>query len=231
MKIRDKGCLAPITANVKTRQWRWFSVIVSGSFIVLLLIGVFCLSGCTIRRRSPMDVKYYLLDIERPGTDLPEKGDVCMRVRPCRIADSFAGRSLVYRTSSVLYEPDYYNLFLTGPDTQITDAMRIWFRRAGYGMCVSTEETGTQKYALEPRVDLLCADFTDKGSPVAAVRMHVLVTTLDKSCSCVKTVIDKTYSADTPLPVTPSAAQVVEGLTVSMSTILQQMENDLTGAM
>jgi uncharacterized lipoprotein YmbA len=231
MRKRDKAYPARVSANMQTRQRRLFSGVVSGSFIFLLLIGVLCHSGCTVRRRTPMDVKYYLLDIERPGEDLPEKGDVCMRVRPCRMADSFAGRSLVYRTSSVLYEPDYYNLFLTNPDAQITDALRSWFRRAGYGMCVSTEETSIQRYALEPRVDLLCADFTDKAKPVASVRMHVLVTTLDKSCSCVKTVIDKTYSANTLLPVNPSAAQVVQGLTVSISTILQQMENDLSDAM
>jgi len=73
----------------------------------------------------------------------------------------------------------------------------------------------SKKYTLEPRVDMLCADFSDKENPVAVVKIHVLVTTFDASCSCVKTRTRKTFSAQTPLPVKPAAAQVVEGLSVS----------------
>jgi hypothetical protein len=72
---------------------------------------------------------------------------------------------------------------------------------------------------------MLCADFIDKENPVAVVQMHVLVTTFDASCSCVKTVLEKTFSAQTPLPVKPATAQVVEGLSVSLSQILHDMEN------
>lgn len=195
--------------------------------VIGLVTAVLGLSGCAaVRKRPPSDVRYYLLNVERPQPALAERSGVCTWIRSCRMAGSFAGRSLVYRTGTVLYEPDYYNLFLTNPDAQLTDAMRSWFRQAGMTACVSTEESGIQKYTLEPRIDLFCGDFTNKEKPAAVVQMHVLITTLDKSCACIKTVIDQTYSAETLLPVNPSAAQVVEGLSLSVSKILQQVEND-----
>ena len=104
---------------------------------VLLMLAVMFAMGCGIKRRNPSNVKYFLLDVKRPQAQAAVKTDLCLRVRPCRMPASFAGRSLVYRTSDVLYEQDYYNLFLTNPDNQITDSLRGWFRRAGFPECIA----------------------------------------------------------------------------------------------
>ena len=198
----------------------------------ILLITVISVAGCGIEQRPSSDVKYFLLDVQRPGAEVSVKTAVCLHIRPCRMAAPFSSRSLVYRTGTVLYEQDYYNLFLTNPDDQVTDALRGWFRWAGFGECVSAEETGLNQYTLEPRIDMLCADFTDKENPAAIVKMHVLLTKFDKDCSCPKILLDKTFSAETPLPVKPVAGQVVEGLSKSLSRVFQELENnDLTNAM
>lgn len=227
MKMRTRTHPCPVTMCSKTRILQRMPFPAIFAFSIVLLVT----SGCEIHKRHPSDVKYFLLDVQRAKSAATVKKETCLRIRPCQMAASFAGRSLVYRTSTVLYEPDYYNLFLTNPDAQVTDAMRSWFRQAGFGECVSAETSDTVKYTLEPRVEMFCADFTPKDNPTAVVQMHVLVTTLDKSCSCIKTVLDQTYTAQTLLPVKPAAAQVVEGLSTSLSKILQQMESDLVRAM
>lgn len=201
------------------------------AFVIALTSAVSVFSGCGIEQRPSSDVRYFLLDVQRPGTEAAVKTGACLHIRPCRVAAPFSSRSLVYRTSTVLYEQDYYNLFLTHPDGQVTDALRGWFRQSSFANCVSADETAPPPYTLEPRVDVLCADFTDKENPAAVVQMHVLLTKFDKGCSCPKVVLEKTYSTETPLPVKPAAAQIVEGLSQSLSQILQQLENELAGVM
>lgn len=224
MKVKTHEYHGPVSTGSKMQLTHRIAI---PTFSLILLIA----AGCGIHERPSSEVKYFLLDVKRAESSETGKKDVCLRIRPCQMAASFAGRSLVYRTSTVLYEPDYYNLFLTNPDAQVTDAMRGWFRQAGFGECVSAETSDTVRYTLEPRVEMFCADFTHTDNPASVMQMHVLVTTLDKSCSCIKTVLDQTYSAQTLLPVNPSAAQVVEGLSTSLSKILQQVESDLVSAM
>lgn len=194
---------------------------------LLFIILTMSFAGCGIEQRSSSNVRYFLLDVQRPDTSVEAASGSCLHIRPCRVASQFAGRSLVYRTGTVLYEQDYYNLFLTNPDDQVADILRAWFRQSGLTDCVSMNEKQSKKYTLEPRIDILCADFTDKENAVAIVRMHVLVTTFDESCSCVKTILEKTYTAETPLLPKPTAAQVVEGLSQSLYQTIKQLENSL----
>ena len=192
--------------------------------ILLLIIATITIAGCNIEQRSSGDVRYFLLDVQRPDGPVEAMSGDCLHIRPCRMASQFAGRSLVYRTSTVLYEQDYYNLFLTNPDDQITDILRAWFRESGLVDCVSKDEKQPEKYTLEPRIDILCADFTDKENPAAIVQMHILLTKYDESCSCTKTVLEKTFTAKTALLQKPIAAQVVEGMSASLRQLLEELE-------
>ena len=191
----------------------------------LLIMITITIAGCGIEQRSSGDVRYFLLDVQHPSGSIEATSVNCLHIRSCRVASQFAGRSLVYRTGSVLYEQDYYNLFLTNPDDQITDILRAWFRQSGMGDCV--EDKQLERHTLEPRVDILCADFSDKEKPVAVMQMHVLLTQFDAGCSCTKTVLEKTFSAQTPLPLKPTAAQIVQGLSDSFATLLRQTEKAL----
>jgi len=193
----------------------------------LLMITIITIVGCGIERHPLDDVRYFLLDARRPEASTEAKSGSCLHIRPCRIASQFASRSLVYRTGTVMYEQDYYNLFLTNPDGQVTDILRAWFRLSGLSNCISTNDTQPKKYTIEPRIDVLCTDFTDKENPAAVVQLHVLVTTPGENGTSVETVLEKTYIAKTPLPSKPAAAQVVEGLSRSLSQTVQQLEDSL----
>lgn len=176
--------------------------------ILTLLTALLLFTGCGVHKREPLEKQTYLLDIQKPA-DTPEIGR-CITVLPCRVASPYGGRSLVYRTGAVRYEQDYYHLFMTGPNVQITEALQRWFQRA--------ESTGeTAAVTLRPEVDVLCADFQDAANPVAVVEMHVTLKYGD-------TVKKRSFKAQTPLPAKPAAAQVVEALSRSLTDILTDLE-------
>lgn len=189
--------------------------------ITALLISA---GGCGFEKRDPANVQYFLLNVQRTSSAVPVESHTCLRVHPCRLAASFDSRSLIYRTSPVHYETDYYNLFLTNPKNQITDALRGWFRNAGISDCGLTDEPGLDKFTLEPSIEILCADFSSPGKPVAVVQMHVLLTRYDSDCSCVKIILDKTFTVQTPLTERPMAAEIVEGMSQSLVQIFEDLE-------
>lgn len=197
---------------------------------VILMLTVMFAMGCGIKRRNPSNVKYFLLDVKRPQSQAAVKTDLCLRIRPCRMAASFAGRSLIYRTGDVLYEQDYYNLFLTNPENQITDILHAWFREAGFPECSVDNAAGMKSYALEIRIDTLCADFSSHETPAAIIRMYASVTGYDEGGGPSR-VLEKTYTVQTLLPQKPTAAEVVKGLSDSLMQILQELEAELDQAL
>ncbi len=179
--------------------------------------------GCGVQKRDPAEKKTFFLNVQRPVNMSDVETDACLRIGFCQVTSPYSGRSLVYRTGAVQVETDYYNHFLTSPDDHITDLMAQWLRSAGFQDCVAGGKT-SNRYTLTPKTNVLCADFRDKQNPVATVQMYLLLTKFDPSCSCPKVVLDKTLTTQTPLPPTPTAAQVVEGLSISLSKILEQTE-------
>lgn len=193
-------------------------------FITGLMTLYLCISGCGLERRQAADSQHFLLHVERDPSAPPIAEQACLQVRPVRMAASFSGRSLVYRTGEVSYEQDYYNRFLTTPDKQITGILQSWFEQAGMSECISGNAD------LQARIRTFCADFTDTGNPAAVVVMHVTVTAADPRDGARRPALTKTYTARTPLPQTPSAAGVVQGLSTSLTDILQRLESDLVTA-
>lgn len=191
--------------------------------LIAAMISLFWVAGCGVQKRNPAEKKTFLLDVQRPA-DIPTvKPNACLRIRFCQVASPYSARSLIYRIDAVQVETDYYHLFLTSPDDHITELMNQWLRSGGFQDCVADKKT-PNRYTLNPKITVLCADFRDRQNPVATVQMHLLLTQFDPSCSCPKIVLDKTLTARTPVPPTPTAAQVVEGLSVSLSKILEETE-------
>ncbi len=190
------------------------------TFIILTLMAVL-VSGCGVQKRDPAEKKTFLLNIEWTVTAEDQNKPVCLSIFPCQIALPFSGRSLVYRTGPVQYEQDYYNLFLTSPDDQITEAMQLWVRQAGYNHCTGPDEATANPIILKPQVEALCADFQDAGRPVAVARMHFQIIRQDETSET------QTFDTQTPLPIKPTAAEVVEGLSDCLTQIFQELENIL----
>ena len=198
------------------------------TYTLIAAVMITIIAGCGVQKRDPAEKTTYLLNIERPSSNAAPQSAVCLSIAPCKAVSPFSGRSLVYRTGPVQYEQDYYNLFLTGPDEQISEAMQQWFFRAGYENChVAGGSTNSETMIyLFPKLDVFCTDFEHRDNPVATVRMHVSFAYYHLT-SGQDALINKAFSAETPLPAKPTAAQVVEGLSVSLSQIFKQLETEL----
>ncbi len=193
-------------------------------FIILSLVIV---TGCNLKPRVPDGKQLFLLDVVRSEEKSAVIIDASLKIRSCKVTEPFNGRSLVYRTGSVRHEQDHYNLFLTCPDEQMTEILRMWFQDSRLFSSVETQ-TLSAKYTLEPQVNKLYIDFRNTKKPMARVQMHARLTKYDESCSCSKIIFDKTLSAQTPLSAQPAAAEVVEGLSQSFAQILHQLESEMS---
>lgn len=192
---------------------------------IIAAVAILLTAGCGIERRPSGDMSYFLLNTERSATRSVVENAPCLRIRPSRIAAAFSGRSLVYRLDEVVYEQDYYNLFLTTPDNQITNILQSWFRQAGFDECVSNDII---RYTLTSQVDALYTDFTNEDTPAAVVQIHITVMKFDEQNDTHSVVLEKNFTRRTPLPENPAAAQAVEGLSRSLSLILHEVEKNLT---
>ena len=106
----------------------------------LLAITLLALiAGCNIQPRVSDGKQLFLLDVVRSGEKSSVTIDAALKIRSCRVSEPFNGRSLIYRTGSVQYEQDHYNLFLTNPDEQLTGILRVWFQDSGLFRSVETQ--------------------------------------------------------------------------------------------
>ncbi|MCI0498128.1 MAG: YajG family lipoprotein [Planctomycetales bacterium] len=190
----------------------------------LLTIGACFLAGTVLTGcRKPLQKQTFLLEVRRPETAAVQSIAACLDIRPCQAASGFSGSQLIYRTSQVAYDQDYYHAFLVSPEDQITEHLTQWCHSSGLFACPPNAETVT----LEPYLEALYADFQQKNSHAAVARFHVRLTRVDKSCSCPVVLLNKTYSAATPLSPGPDGAEVVNGLSAALTQILQELEHDL----
>ena len=185
------------------------------------------IAGCNIQPRVSDGKQLFLLDVVRRAEQSPETIDATLKIRPCRVSEPFGGRSLIYRTGSVQYEQDHYNLFLTSPDEQLTGIFRVWFQDSGLFRSVETQILSAE-YTLESHVDKLYADFQNNAVPIAVMQMHAMLSKYDKSCSCTKVVLDKTFIAKSPMLTNPTAADVVEAFGICINQILKDLETEIT---
>lgn len=180
-----------------------------------VLMALLFSTGCGIETRQPLEKQTFLLNIQQPADTAALNTGLCITVLPCRVAAPYSGRSLVYRTGTVEYEQDAYNLFLTAPDAQITEAMSQWFCRTA-----PAGSDNRAKITLLPEIDALYADFRDTEKPLAVAEMHITFKQADK-------IWTRLIRAETPLPAQPAAAEVVEALSQSMTDILTKLTDYL----
>ncbi len=195
------------------------------SLLVITLLAL--VAGCHVQPRVTDGKQLFLLDVVRTGGKSSATVDAVLKIRSCRVSEPFNNCSLLYRTGSVRYEQDHYNLFLTSPDEQLTSILRVWFQDSGLFRSVETQILSTE-YTLESHVDKLYADFQNKQAPLATVQMHAMLSKYDKSCSCTTVILNKAFIFKTPMLPNPTATDVVEAFSNCLKQILKDLEAEIT---
>jgi hypothetical protein len=178
-------------------------------------------AGCGVGTRSPADTRTFLLQIDPAGEGRAAPLNLPLRIRPCRVAAPFVGRSLAYRLTAVQYQYDLYNTFLVPLSDQLDDALYRWLE-GGAG-----SPSDRAAYTLDPYLETLTADFADPNRPLAVARMRIVVTHSDPNGGPTSVAYRKTLTARIELQTKPSAEQVVAAFSTCMRHILGQLRSDL----
>jgi cholesterol transport system auxiliary component len=186
-------------------------------------------AGCIHTEKAYPIKRQYVLDVTRnsPTPASPEAKSV--KVRRFLVSSRFEGGELVYRTSDVTYESDFYNEFFTHPALMITEEVRRWLDASGvFGHVVDAATSIEAAYRLEGVVSSLHGDYRDRNAPRAVLEVQFLL--VDAAGPKESVVFRKTYTAVSPVA-SRGPAELVGGLGASLAQVLTAFEQDLREAL
>jgi len=140
--------------------------------ILLLLLS---LQGCSLFYPQPKQ-NFYALSVPHPGSSGSVTGPV-LCVTLLQINPLYENQGFVYHLSDSRTESDYYHLFLTAPEINITEQMKAWLRKSGHFHTVTgSDQLSGAAWILSGHIDTLYGDFTNPRQPVAVVAIRLYLT-------------------------------------------------------
>ena len=141
----------------------------------IALFVLFC-SGCVTLERSSPERHYFVIELLQ-SANLPEAAsDLVLSVGNMRISPRYADRSFVYRTSDTSFESDFYNQFLTSPDTMISEELRKGLAASRqFKYVLAPADTQQPNYVLEGSVNALYGDFRNPKQPAAVLELELFL--------------------------------------------------------
>ena len=189
--------------------------------VVIVIVGL--ISGCADSRIYAK--QQYALKVNRGAAEQGRGGVGIVRVRRFQISEGFSGIGLVYRTSDVNYESDYYHEFMVSPVSIITEQSRRWLNDSGvFAGVVDTSSSVKAGYVLEGNMACLYGDYRDKESPKAVLEIEF--TLISTKAMADPIVFRRTYTAVRAVE-PANAASLVKGFNGCLSEILDSFEADL----
>jgi cholesterol transport system auxiliary component len=190
----------------------------------VLLLSLFC-SGCVSLERSYPEKRYFVIDIGDGAQPPNTTGDQTLLVSSLRISPRYADKSFVYRTSDAGYEADFYNQFLTPPDTMISEEVRKGLAASPVFKYVVGPASQLQpNFVLEGSVNALYGDFRNLNGPSAVLEIEFFLHNEDSANPGV--VLQKRYAKTVALS-GRSPEALVKGWSQALGSILTELSSDL----
>ena len=185
----------------------------------LILLGG-CSGGTTDAPRHR-----YLLEVERPGQSQDSDGSMNLSVKTFVLSPGVDHEAFVYRLSTVEYETDYYNQFITPVGQQVSEQVRQWLSRSGcLGRVLLPGSRVSATHVLEGNICKLYCNFQDKADAEAIMEIQVYLS--DVRTGKARVVFDKRYRASSKIPeATP--VSMITSYGECLKTVLQALEDDL----
>jgi cholesterol transport system auxiliary component len=228
-RVNPKNCLN-LPVRPSTKAPRPLPSLFAGSRWLIqrgaLLLLVF-LSGCVSLEKSYPDRRYFALELA-PGKTPNSTSDRILSVASLRISPRYADRSFVYRTSTAAYEADFYNQFLTAPDSMIAEELRKGLAASElFKYVVGPANPLQPHYGLEGSINALYGDFRDPNRPVAVLEIEFFLYNQDPAAAGVS--LQKRYEKSVPLS-EKSPEALVKGWDQALADIVAALLADLKAA-
>jgi cholesterol transport system auxiliary component len=190
-----------------------------------LLLLILISSGCVNLERSYPEKRYFVIDVGDSAQPSNADGNQTLLISTLRISPRYADKSFVYRTSDAGYESDFYNQFLTSPDTMISEEVRKGLAASPAFKYVVGPATQLQpNYVLEGSVNALYGDFRNLNQPAAVLEIEFFLHNEDTANSGI--VMQKRYIKTVPLS-GRSPEALIKGWSQALESILTDLNTDL----
>jgi cholesterol transport system auxiliary component len=190
-----------------------------------LLLLILISSGCVNLERSYPEKRYFVIDVGDSAQPSNADGNQTLLISTLRISPRYADKSFVYRTSDAGYESDFYNQFLTSPDTMISEEVRKGLAASPAFKYVVGPATQLQpNYVLEGSVNALYGDFRNLNQPAAVLEIEFFLHNEDTANSGI--VMQKRYTKTVPLS-GRSPEALIKGWSQALESILTDLNTDL----
>jgi ABC-type uncharacterized transport system auxiliary subunit len=177
--------------------------------------------------KSYPDRRYFALELA-PGKTPNSTSDRILSVASLRISPRYADRSFVYRTSTAAYEADFYNQFLTAPDSMIAEELRKGLAASElFKYVVGPSNSLQPNYVLEGSINALYGDFRDPNRPAAVLEIEFFLYNQDPAAAGVS--LQKRYEKSVPLS-EKSPEALIKGWDQGLADIVAALLADLKAA-
>jgi uncharacterized lipoprotein YmbA len=175
--------------------------------------------------RSAPERHYFVIEVPQGGDNSDAPGERILSVANLRISPRYADRSFVYRTSDAGYESDFYNQFLTSPDTMISEEIRKALAASHqFKYVLGPSDAQQPNYVLEGSVNALYGDFRNPKQAAAVLEIEFFLYNENSNNSGIVT--QKRYTKSVPLN-ERSPEALVKGWDRALAEIAAALAADL----
>ncbi len=198
-------------------------------WVVILLVLVVALAGCIKPKQRSISKRQFLIETQRGAqtsqTMASEPAGV-LEIQRFGIVSRYESKGLVYKIGDVEYESDFYNEFLTAPQTMISEVIYTWITDAGiFDSVIYTDSRLRADYILEGNILSLYGDFSDPESNGQAV-MEIQFFLIDEKPQIKRKVLGGIYRS-TQVVEQRTAESLIKGYNRCLENILRRLERDI----
>jgi hypothetical protein len=201
------------------------------TYLTTIIWTAFCLSGCASRDSLNRQQQTFLLEIPANAQHQAAAAGDTLKIRYCRATAPFDSQYFLYRTQAGQYQQDYYKQFLTPPNEQITEQLRIWLEQGGVFRNVLAASTATTAgYILEPHLLAMYANFSDPAKPETVLKMHFILLKINSAGQSSTIVMDTTYDSKESFE-KRTGGDIVKNYNSSLETIFARLQSDIAASL
>ncbi|MDV5168526.1 hypothetical protein [Photobacterium rosenbergii] len=186
-----------------------------------LLVGV--LAGCSVGDSIPQPTNY-AMSASPPMVASARIGET-LRIDHVRSVPPFNDTQMIYRLNEVRFEKDYYNRFISDPESILSNQLASWLQQSGlYDIIVLPSVHTPSNQVLQVTITKLFGDFRPGQQPTAVMEIQFFL--VDNTDYRPGVVFSKTYTSRIPIE-NKSPLLLAEGYGVAMTRIFEQLTSEL----
>ena len=185
--------------------------------MLALLLG--SATGCGLSERPYLERRQWPLIVRRPSQRQPRAKGRVLLVRSVRAGPGLEARGLQSLQPDGSVKVDFYEEWAVPPAQAVEDDLRQWLADSGlFAAVLAPGSRLSADLVLEGDLTAFWADI-----PAMRARAALALVLLDQRPSPVRVLMQRTFTAEAPLP-SAEAPAIVSALRLALSQVFEQVE-------